>query len=375
MMVMTHMAILKPGLQAFSHHRLGFVEDAQGFVFLSGFVVALYYGGLFQNASFDSMRASLFFRVRQLYVYNLVCLSIVFALAFSDFEFAAQIKEMARIGEKCWQDVLISLFLINGPKYVDILPMYICFMLFVPLVLHALWRGGTVIVIVCSFGLYLLSQSGIFILLANEITAALNLTSDGGFDANLYFYRTSWQLLFVAGLVGGALFAQGMIDLSCLSEPKFERLFRLSLFGVLFFALLRYFEWVFNGSEILRIGLDRSNLGILRLANFAADAYAIVYLAVIGPTSSRRWVTTTSRVLRAIFTWQPFVFLGRYSLQVYTLHVVLVYLVAVAVFQFDLPVGKGWGDMVLIFCWAMLFIPGLWRLWRVAQKDRSTFRT
>lgn len=372
---MTHLAILKPGLQAFSHHRLGFVEDAQGFVFLSGFVVALHYGGLLQKNSFASMRASLFFRIRQLYVYNLVCLSLVFALAFSNFEFAAQITEMARLGEKGWQDVLIGLLLVNGPTYVDILPMYICFMLLVPFVLQALWKGGSGIVIACSVGLYLLSQSGIFILLAQEITAALNLTRDGGFGASLYFYRTSWQLLFVAGLVGGALFMQGKIDLSRLSEPKFGRLFLFSLIGVLCFALLRHFEWVFDGWEAVRIGLDRSNLGILRLANFAVDAYAILYLAVIGPRSSSKWIAAASRGLRAIFTWQPFVFLGRYSLQVYTLHVVLVYLVAVAVFQFNLPVGKGWGDVVLLFCWAMLFLPGLWILWHVAQKHRSTTRS
>lgn len=48
-MMMTHLNMVQPWLSAFSHHRLGFVEDAQGLVFLSGFVIALVYGRCFRK--------------------------------------------------------------------------------------------------------------------------------------------------------------------------------------------------------------------------------------------------------------------------------------------------------------------------------------
>ena len=108
MMMMAHLTMVQPWLSAFSHHRLGFVEDAQGFVFLSGFVIALVYGRLLQKTSFDVMRIKLYARIQQLYIYNFMSLAVVFALAYSGFEFADKIHDMARIGENAWQDMLSS---------------------------------------------------------------------------------------------------------------------------------------------------------------------------------------------------------------------------------------------------------------------------
>ena len=376
MMMMTHLTMVQPLLSAFSHHRLGFVEDAQGLVFLSGFVIALVYGRLLQKTSFDVMRIKLYARIQQLYIYNFMSLAVVFALAYSGFEFADKIHDMARIGENAWQDVIISLLLIDGPKYVDILPMFICFMLITPFVLRALWNDGLLVVIAASVGLWVMAQSGGFSFLANRATAALDLTSDGGFDMSLSFYRWSWQILFVAGLVGGTLFAQGKLDLSRLHERRYKNLFYLSLLGILFFVLLKFalsgrFGLVGDDSDYLRVELNRSNFGILRLANFVVDAYVIVYLAVVGPTSENRWVAVLARLLHAILSWRPLVFLGQYSLQVYTLHVILVYLVAAAVFQFDLSAGPGAADVILIGCWALLFVPGLWKKQRLARRGTS----
>jgi hypothetical protein len=371
MMMMTHLTLVRPNLSLFSHQKFGFVEDAQGFVFLSGFVIALVYGRLLQKTSFEIMRVKLYSRIKQLYVYNFVSLAIVFALAFSGFKFSDELKEMAGIGHNVWEDVTISLLLIDGPHYVDILPMYICFMLITPFVLRALWSDGLAVVIAISVSLWVVAQSGVFIWIANHATEALNLTGDGGLDLSLYFYRWSWQILFVGGLVGGALFAQGKLDLLRLHESRFETLFYFSLLGIIFFMLLKFsitknFGWISIESEFSRTGLNRSNLGILRLVNFIIDAYAVIYLVVVGPTSKHKWIAILGRFLKAVFSWRPLVFLGQNSLQVYALHVVLVYLVAAAVFQFDLPIGAGMGDVILISCWGMLFVPGLLKARRVA---------
>lgn len=366
MMMMVHLTGVQPFLSVFSHHKLGYVEDAQGFVFLSGFVIAIVYGRLLQKTSFTVMRKNLYRRVRHLYFYNFISLLIVFALAYSGFKFADQIHQMAGIGENGWQDIIISLLLIDGPIYVDILPMYICFMVFTPFILSALWKNGLLVVISLSVGLWVLAQSGVFSFLANRMTTAFNLTSDGGLDMSLYFYRWSWQILFVAGLVGGTLFAQGKLELSRLHERRYEHLFYISLLGILFFALLRIalsgnLGSAASESVYLQSGLSRRNFGILRLANFVVDAYALIYLTVAGPTSKHRWIAVLGRFFHAVLSWRPLVFLGQHSLQVYALHVILVYLVAALVFQFDLSTGPGVADMILIGCWSLFFVPGLWK--------------
>jgi len=376
MMMMVHLNSIKPLLFEFNHHKFGYVEDAQGFVFLSGFVIALVYGRLLQRTSFDVMRSSLYKRVQQLYLYNVVCLAIVFALAYSGFKFADQIHDMARIGENGLQDVIISLLLINGPKYVDILPMYICFMLITPFILRALWSDGLIVVISISVGLWAMAQSGVVFLVGNLATDAMNLTADGGFDMTLNFNRWSWQILFVAGLVGGTLFAQGKLDLSRLHERQYRHLFYISLLGIIFFTLMKValseeFGLAPGNSDFLQAGLNRENFGILRVTNFVVDAYALVYLLVVGPNSKYRWISIPGRLLRIVLSWRPLVFLGQHSLQVYTLHVVLVYLVAAAVFQFELSAGPGLADIILIGCWALLFVPGLWKKRRLARQETS----
>lgn len=361
MMMMVHLKTIDPILQNFSHHKLGFVEDAQGFVFLSGIVVALAYGRIFQRSSFGEMRAKLHARVGSLVVYNMASLVLVFGLALGGFAFSDELRDFARIGGDAWQDVILAALFIDGPAYVDILPMYICFMLAAPIAIRALYAEGPVPVLAVSAAVWALSQSGIFLALGDWGTAALGLQREGGFDLTLNFIRWAWQLLFFSGLCLGVMFARGDLDLSRLQERKFEQLFHVALAAAAVFFLLRI-----NGrlgivnSPFLRVGLDRSNLGLLRLVNFIADAYIFTYVIVVGPLSERRWLAMIATALRAVLTLRPLVFLGQHSLQAYALHVALVYVVASVVFQFDLALGPVTSDAVLIACWAALFVPGLW---------------
>jgi|TARA_R110002020_G_scaffold47754_13_gene136251 hypothetical protein len=360
MMMVAHLALVDPFLSLFSHHKFGYVEDAQGFVFLSGFVIALVYGRMLQKTSFRHMQVKLYARVRQLYIYNFASLAVVFALSYSTFQFAPEVRHMANLGGNVWQDVVLSLLVIDGPLYVDILPMYICFMLLTPFVLRMLWNDGFLTVIAISVGVWVIAQSGIFNWFANYITAFLDLQVEEGLDMSLYFFRWSWQILFMGGLVAGALYARGKLDLSRLHERRFEQLFHLSLIGVFFFLLLKIslmdrLAWLDPDAALLHTSLSRSNFGLLRLANFVVDTYAFVYLAVVGPTSRNGLIRALGKVINAVFSWTPFRVLGQNSLQAYALHVVLVYLVAAAVFQFGIPVGSGVGDAILIGCWAILF--------------------
>lgn len=50
-----------------NHHYLGWVEDAQGFVFISGFVVGLVYGARLIRRGYDACRSSIFSRIKTIY--------------------------------------------------------------------------------------------------------------------------------------------------------------------------------------------------------------------------------------------------------------------------------------------------------------------
>lgn len=59
-MMLVHLAPwMESTLGHYTLHQLGWVEDAQGFVFLSGLVIGLVYGGLLLRRGGPAMRASL----------------------------------------------------------------------------------------------------------------------------------------------------------------------------------------------------------------------------------------------------------------------------------------------------------------------------
>src|ERR1700761_9270869 len=128
----------------------GFVSSAEGFVFLSAMLVATLY--IHKVAEDDSgVRTKLWKRALKIYGYHLIMLAMVFTLvaAFAAHTHRAAIYNLVNFYLAHPVTAIVgSLLLIYCPPLLDILPMYVTFLLVTPYVLSwAVRRGWTAILL------------------------------------------------------------------------------------------------------------------------------------------------------------------------------------------------------------------------------------
>jgi hypothetical protein len=277
----------------------GYVSAAEGFVFLSGFVAGLLYTRMsFEEGSSSVWRRALR-RARTIYLYHVF--TFVLVLVFM-YNFGSEVEY-----RWSWEPILHIHFLtavalgstlVFQPLFLDILPMYCLFILLVPLVIEQLRAGKKHLVFGISFLLWLLAQFH----LQNQITSLLSPKIPialGGFDV------FAWQFLFVSGVGFG--FA------SCFPEqnvrPRRSLLYGSLFIAVLFFCLRHEILVDTNSFPLIAWLTDKTYLGVVRLFNVAVVFYLVARLHDV-------WK-------RGCFL-KGLGFLGRYSLQVFTFHVLLV---------------------------------------------------
>ncbi|MCE8442538.1 OpgC domain-containing protein, partial [Rhodovulum sulfidophilum] len=209
-----------------NHHRLGWVEDAQGFVFLSGLVIGIVYGKRLIRQSRGAMLRGLMTRARTIYIYHALLMAVITMGVMLLYPRPADLNPE-------WSDapLLYSLFgflLISAPRYLDILPMYAILVALTPIVLIQLRKERYALVMVTSFAVWALAQTG----LPTHLLQAIGETT--GLDARnihlgLYFNRFAWQILYVGGLVAGMLMAQEKLSLVFLRRDDYRAIFLISL--------------------------------------------------------------------------------------------------------------------------------------------------
>ena len=125
----------------------GFVSSAEGFVFLSALLVArLYIGQAAEDGA--ALRTKLWKRALRIYGYHLILLACAFTMAAA---FAVMAHRLALINllnfylAHPFPAIVGSLLLIYCPPLLDILPMYVIFLLITPFLLaiaaHRGWIG------------------------------------------------------------------------------------------------------------------------------------------------------------------------------------------------------------------------------------------
>src|ERR1700679_1001604 len=181
----------------------GFVTSADGFVFLSAMLVSQIY---LRRAAGDSdhLRSSLWKRALRLYLYHVFMLAVAFTVVtpialrhhialMNLLDFYLAHPAVAIIG---------SLLLLYCPPLLDILPMYVTFLFFTPLLLSAAVRFGWKKILLASGLLWMLAQFGLRDLVHNWIVnithLKIPLQESGAF--NLF----AWQAIWIFGLWLGA---------------------------------------------------------------------------------------------------------------------------------------------------------------------------
>jgi hypothetical protein len=285
----------------------GFVSSAEGFVFLSAMLVAILY--IHQAAEDgEAVRTKLWKRAFRIYGYHLIMLTMVFtvAAAYAVHTHRAAITNLLNFYLAHPLTAIIgSLLLIYCPPLLDILPMYVTFLLVTPYILSVAVRRGWNRILIVSGILWLLAQFGLrtwmHSLVVHTLHLKIPLQETGAF--NLF----AWQAIWVLALWLGAKSAQG--------ENPFSKLpgyvFALSGAICLFFLAVRH-DWlgVHLTPETLGLALDKWQIGPLRVLNLFAFSCLVYW--------SRKYLTRLVLV-------EPFLTLGKASLEVFCAHIFFVF--------------------------------------------------
>lgn len=303
-MVLTH---LPTHMSDFTNETLGYVSSAEGFVFLSALLIGRIYMRRFVEDA-RSVCTRLWKRAARIYSYHLVLLTFAFTVAASYavhshnlaishmLNFYIAHRLVAAVG---------SVLLIYCPPILDILPMYIIFLLLTPLFFAAARRVGWKPLLAGSGLVWLLAQFGLRDLAHGLIVHITQLhipvKETGAFDL------FAWQTVWIAGLWLGAKSASG--DFPLQRVPKWA--VAACGMGCVFFLGVRYGWFGPNmAQQSFGILLDKWQIGSLRAVNlvcFAIVAYSL-----------RKYIWL-------LVAREPLFTLGKASLHVFCAHVFFVF--------------------------------------------------
>ena len=290
----------------FTIRNYGFSDATEIFIFISGYTAAFVYGRAMLEAGVVVATARILRRVWQIYVAHVFLFTIFLAeisYVATSFENPLYSEEMGIMDFLKQPDVTIvqALLLRFRPVNMDVLPLYIVLMLFLPLILWLTkWKADVA-----------LTLSAVLYALTWHFDWYLSAYPNGYWAFN----PLAWQLLFVFGAwcaLGGA---RRMAPI--LSSP-------ITLwisFAYLLFAFCVTMTWYFpqlghfvpRRLEQWMYPIDKTDLDVLRFAHFLALAAVTVHFVPKG------WPGLGSPWLR------PLILCGQHSLEIFCLGVFLAF--------------------------------------------------
>ncbi|MDO9565116.1 MAG: OpgC domain-containing protein [Bradyrhizobium sp.] len=290
----------------FTFRNYGFSDATEIFIFISGYTAAFVYGRAMLEAGFVVATARILRRVWQIYVAHVFLFVIFLAQIFylaARFDNPLYAEEMGIMDFLKQPDVTIiqALLLRFRPANMDVLPLYIVLMLFLPLIIWMMKRRPDV-TLVLSVVLYALSW---------QFDLHLSAYPNGFWVFNPF----AWQLLFVFGTwcaLGGARRMSRV-----LSSPVTMWICT----AYLLFAFCVTLTWHLPQLNFLMPKLieqwmypiTKTDMDVLRFAHFLALAAVTVRLL------PKDWPGLKSRWLR------PLILCGQHSLEIFCLGVFLAF--------------------------------------------------
>ncbi len=302
MLVWIALTHLPTAASAWVNQPFGFVGAAEGFIFLSALFTGRIYFRIAERDSYRAMTRKLWGRTLRLYVYHALLLAFAFLVAVPiashgdrpglhnllDFYFMAGPK----------QAVTEAALLIYRPPLLDILPMYIIFLILTSVALPLARRIGWKPILWTSFGFWILAQFGFrsveHTFMMRYIPTHIPLNEMGSFDL------WAWQFLWFIGVWLGVRWAQENLPIE--SWAKRAAIPAALIAGFCFIMRRKLAHGLQLGAtEFL---FDKWHLGPVRMLDFAAVAALLIL--------SQR-LTKRAAV-------RPLVLLGQSSLQVFCVH-------------------------------------------------------
>lgn len=303
-MTLTH---LPTRFSDFVNQPFGYITSAEGFVFLSALLVSRL---SIRQAKEDppSLRHKLWRRSLRIYGYHLLLLTFAFTAA-AGLAIATHRQALENLLDFYLAHPFVaiagSILLVYCPPLLDILPMYVAFLFFTPLILSAAIRIGWKRVLVLSWLLWLAAQFGLRSMVHSGVVhlthLPIPLEQTGAFDL------FAWQWIWISGLWLGATSAENR---NPLRSSK-------GWMVVASAAICAFFVGVRHGwlgphltQQALGWTLDKWRIGPLRMLNLLAFTILFYWLR---------------KVLLKVVAIEPFLTLGKASLEVFCAHLVFVF--------------------------------------------------
>ena len=302
MLLWIALAHLPTAASTYVNQPFGFVSAAEGFIFLSALFTGRIYFRMAQHDGYPAMTLKLWARTLRLYGYHALLLVFVFLVAVPiasrgdrpglhnllDFYFLAGAR----------QSIIEAALLIYRPPLLDILPMYIIFLIFTSAALLLSRKIGWKPILWTAFAVWGLAQFGFrgaeHNFMMRFIPTRIPLNEMGSFDL------WAWQFLWIAGIWLGVRWGQNDLPIDAWAR-------RAVVPAAIVASVLLVVRHAITFGLELGPGaflFDKWHLGAARLVDFAALAILLLYSqSVLKPLAVR-----------------PLVMLGQSSLQVFCVH-------------------------------------------------------
>ena len=310
----------------------GYVSAAEGFVLLSAYMVGLVYAQKRRRVGEAGMKKALLDRAWKIYLCQAALLVFLFSIvaAIGVTRHQPAVTDMLNFYfEQPLTAFVSGMLLVYNPPLLDILPLYIFFLVLSPLVMvHDTERGWCVILGI-SLALWFGAQFGLGPFLYRTLVTSFGVkvpVSDTG-----AFGALAWQLLWVIGLWMGSRQAA--------AQPIAGRfppwMVAVAVAYALACLIARHAMGQLPAADASTLGalFDKWDLGSLRLINLLA---LIVVVMHFGP----RWIARLNGV-------PALELLGQASLPVFCAHLVAT-LLALAIIGAAVPERPIWVDGALM---------------------------
>ncbi|HBF30783.1 MAG TPA: hypothetical protein DDW73_14320 [Rhizobium sp.] len=346
-----------------NHNQLTFVEDAQGFVFMSGLLVGMVYGRKMLKSGYNAARDKIWARAFELYKYAMGIILIVLAA-----------RMILPQSEQIWHNWLgdtnlndpmrlasIATFLFQ-PTFMDILPQYIIYMMFAPVLIWLCVTGRWLQVAIGAVLVWMAGQLGLHRLITYPLSDWMSAVDKEGIRSS--FNLLGWQIVFFSGVIVGSMTASGTIEWGKIFAPEKTLIPKFAIAVLAFFAPLRIMTAYGMLPDVVlqKFGTMevRADFGPVYLLNFIALSSLIAWLLIAASKHESAFVRKAASVLNSLFSLSFLRLIGRHSLQVYVWHVLIVFAVRYMDGMIG-PFSELTKTAIAVFCVSLLALPAIYR--------------
>lgn len=319
----------------------GFVSAAEGFVTLSAFVAGMVYTKRQLRDGAGAMRSAFLRRAFKIYLCQIGLLAFMLGLIALVGVATGQVAITNLVSfflAHPFTAAFSGLLLLYNPPLLDILPMYILFMLASPLLLlHGVRRGWGGLLLL-SGAIWLAAQFGLSQAGYDEIVRFTGLKVS--FRETGSFEMLAWQFLWVIGLWMGASQATGK-PVQPAAFPGWAVKAALAIFVLHLIWRHAFGQDPFPGHSTWDMAYDKWKLGPLRLIDFLAMVLLLMHFA---PVLSRR-----------LPRLPPLERFGRQSLPVFCAHLVLALSVLATLGDSERRSSWEFDTFLIVACFVVLY--------------------